>query len=294
HPALKRRGYQAPGLFTCFPGEKLEKWDKWVQMRREQGFPLEIWSPQAVKSRYPKLATDAIEAAVYSPRDRQIQPIPLTQALVDAARGNGVRFEFGATVMDAEVTNAEMEVPETRHCRTLIYKDIYKETQHHTTDWVVLSAGLGSTPFSQVLREPVTIQPVLGQALELAIDLPSDYPVVTAHDVHLVSAAEGRAWVGATVEFPDAKGYVVSNPSLLQTLKSEAAQFYPELAMAEVRRQWQGLRPRPVDRSAPVIETLPGYHNVLLATGHYRNGVLLAPATAEAVCMLLLNSYSAI
>ncbi|WP_202804455.1 NAD(P)/FAD-dependent oxidoreductase [Baaleninema simplex] len=276
-------------LKLCFPGENLEKWEKLAQVRREQGFPLEIWSPEAVKSRYPKIETAAIAAAVYSPQDRQIQPIPLARALVEAARGHGVRFVFGATVMEAEI-----ETGETRCCRTLIYKDANDETRQHSTDWVVVSAGLGSTPFSQRLREPVTIQPVLGQAIELAIALPSEYPVVTANDVHLVSVGEGRAWVGATVEFPDAKGYVIPDPRGLQMLKSEAMRFYPELVEAAIARQWQGLRPRPVDRSAPVIGTLPGYDNVVLATGHYRNGVLLAPATAEAVCMLLLNNHSAI
>jgi glycine oxidase len=44
-----------------------------------------------------------------------------------------------------------------------------------------------------------------------------------------------------------------------------------------------GLRPRPSERAAPVIEQLPGYQNVLIATGHYRNGVLLAPITAKKI-----------
>ncbi|HEY9666409.1 MAG TPA: FAD-dependent oxidoreductase [Coleofasciculaceae cyanobacterium] len=48
-------------------------------------------------------------------------------------------------------------------------------------------------------------------------------------------------------------------------------------------RTWSGKRPRPEGRSAPVIDQLPGYRNVLLATGHYRNGILLAPATAQAI-----------
>ena len=46
---------------------------------------------------------------------------------------------------------------------------------------------------------------------------------------------------------------------------------------------WSGKRPRPQGQPAPVIGKLAGYHNVLLATGHYRNGVLLAPATAKEI-----------
>jgi glycine/D-amino acid oxidase-like deaminating enzyme len=67
----------------------------------------------------------------------------------------------------------------------------------------------------------------------------------------------------------------------------QAIAFYPALAQAEILRTWQGLRPRPSERAAPVIERLPGYRNVLIASGHYRNGVLLAPITAEKIWALL-------
>ena len=52
-------------------------------------------------------------------------------------------------------------------------------------------------------------------------------------------------------------------------------------------RHWSGVRPRPQGQGAPVIKPLAGYENVILATGHYRNGVLLAPATAMVVEKLL-------
>lgn len=63
----------------------------------------------------------------------------------------------------------------------------------------------------------------------------------------------------------------------------------PGLAKADVIRTWSGLRPRPENRpAAPVIEQLPGYDNVILASAHYCNGVLLAPATAEMVKEMIL------
>ncbi|MEM6592536.1 MAG: FAD-dependent oxidoreductase, partial [Cyanobacteria bacterium P01_C01_bin.73] len=59
------------------------------------------------------------------------------------------------------------------------------------------------------------------------------------------------------------------------------------LAEAEILSTWYGLRPRPQGQAAPIIQPLEGYCNAILATGHYRNGVLLAPATALKVCELL-------
>lgn len=63
----------------------------------------------------------------------------------------------------------------------------------------------------------------------------------------------------------------------------------PKLAKADIILTWSGLRPRPENRPAPVIEQLPGYDNVILASAHYRNGVLLAPATAEMVKEIILG-----
>lgn len=70
----------------------------------------------------------------------------------------------------------------------------------------------------------------------------------------------------------------------------QAIAFCPALAQATVIKTWSGLRPRPEGRPAPVIEPLPGYNNVLLATGHYRNGVLLAPATAQIIAQMIISS----
>jgi glycine/D-amino acid oxidase-like deaminating enzyme len=55
------------------------------------------------------------------------------------------------------------------------------------------------------------------------------------------------------------------------------------LAEGAVVQHWVGQRPRPWNRPAPIIECLEGYPGIIVATGHYRNGVLLAPATAQRV-----------
>jgi hypothetical protein len=71
----------------------------------------------------------------------------------------------------------------------------------------------------------------------------------------------------------------------------KAIAFCPALARGEIVNSWFGLRPRPDHRPAPIIENLTGYNNVILATGHYRNGVMLAPATAMAI-VEMLNSHN--
>lgn len=258
------------------PDENWPKWQKLAEVRQEQGFPLEIWSLETVRSRFPQLGTDGFSGAVFSWRDRQIQPIPLTQALVDAARQNGVRFEFGTEILEAEVVSGDKQRCQRLHARNGSTYDV---------DTVIVSAGVGTTLFCENLGDLVTVKPVLGQALRFRLSqpFPEDFPVVTGGDVHVVPLSDVECWVGATVEFPDDSGQVTANSHLLETVKQEAIALYPPLADAEILETWHGSRPRPEGRSAPVIDVLPNYENVLLATGHYRNGVLLAPATAECV-----------
>jgi glycine/D-amino acid oxidase-like deaminating enzyme len=158
------------------------------------------------------------------------------------------------------------------------------------TDCLIIAAGTGSFPLTQALNQPLPIQPVLGQAAEIRLPQAlsiSPEPVLTGRDIHFVPLGDRRYWFGATVELPS--GFSPESPRepVWRDLWQAAQVFCPLLKEAEVLWHWQGWRPRPVGRSAPVIERLAGYTNVVVATAHYRNGVLLAPATAQAVQQLL-------
>ncbi|MEB3355532.1 MAG: FAD-dependent oxidoreductase [Synechococcales bacterium] len=268
-----------------------ENWDKWrdlAALRQTQGWRLEIWDEGTLRSRYPQvgqqLGGQAITGAVYSPGDRQIDPVALTQALVSAAQHQGVTVRLDTSVMALTRSPAVAHGP----------------YQLHTTqgdlpaDWIILAAGLGSPLLSASLHQSLDIRPVLGQALRLHLPQPlgtaAFRPVLTGQDLHIVPLGERECWVGATVEFPDEAGGVVADAAQLQTVLEGAIALCPLLAGATVLHTWSGQRPRPFNRSAPVIEPLPDHPQVILATGHYRNGVLLAPATALQVRDLVIKA----
>lgn len=281
-------------LKLCFADENadrnLDKWQKLVEIRAQEGLKLEILPNDRVRDRFGYLNCNNIIAAIASPGDRQIDPVALTQALVEAAQAAGVTFDFDAIVTGA----TSEEISEERVCQQIHYHSPASPSiqKFIRADWVVVAAGLGSTPFTKTLGQLVDIRPVLGQALRLRLDKPlaENEPVITGNDIHIVPLGNAEYWLGATVEFPpDAgegdsgesdSGNMVAEFDRLETMMAEAIEFCPSLANAEILRQWSGLRPRPQGRPAPIIGKLPGYRNVLLATGHYRNGVLLAPATA--------------
>ena len=260
--------------------ENVKKWEKLAEIRHSQGYNLEIWDRQQLQQQCPQIADNQIFGAIYSPQDRQVNPTILTQALVAGAAKNGVNWQFGVVVSNFTTT-----MPDSSNLRRCC--QIHTSAGTVDVDWLVIAAGLGSTPLSASLRRPVDIRPVLGQAWHLKLDKPlgnPDFqPVITGDDIHLVPLGDGEYWLGATVEFPPATGEVVAEPDLLAKLRQEAIAFCPALAEATIIRTWSGKRPRPEGQPAPIIGQLSGYSNVLLATGHYRNGILLAPGTAQVI-----------
>lgn len=289
--------YNRQGILRlCFAEEgdgsgDLQRWRSLAAIRQEQGLRLEVWEPDQIALHYPHLGLDRVIGAVYSPCDRQVDPTAMTLALVAAAEQRGVTFRFGEAVVAVDVASTEPHATLRQRCQT-----VHTALFSVAADWLVLAAGLGSVPLTHHLNQPMDIRPVLGQALQIRLKQPLNQgpqPVVTGNDVHLVPVGQDEYWVGATVEFPEEMPPQIAlqqpQPDLLEQVQQQAIALYPALSQGDVIRTWSGLRPRPQGRPAPIIETLSGYANVVLATGHYRNGVLLAPATAERVRLLLQN-----
>jgi glycine oxidase len=107
--------------------------------------------------------------------------------------------------------------------------------------------------------------------------------VLRAPDVYVVPRSSGKVLVGATVEDV---GYDKSvDPATVHALFSAAAKYLPELASAPITQSWAGLRPGTPD-SLPILGAteMPG---VLIASGHFRNGILLSPITAKIMANLV-------
>jgi glycine/D-amino acid oxidase-like deaminating enzyme len=290
-------------LKLLFEADDRAKWERLAILRQAQGWRLELWNAEQLRSHCPQIQNPRVRGAVYSPDDRQINPTELTLALVAAAQEKGVSFRFDAEVLPfPSVANSAYPIALTR---------IPLKTQTLSADWVIITAGLGSTELTQHLKQPIALQPVLGQAIRVKLPQmlgkPNFQPVITGEDIHLVPLGAGEYWVGATVEFPSEADQAEQSPNLklielkpselkpplstdrLETVWQAAIHLCPALAHAEILSRWSGMRPRPINRPAPIIEPMTGYTNVLLATGHYRNGVLLAPATAQTVRSMVLK-----
>jgi glycine oxidase len=113
--------------------------------------------------------------------------------------------------------------------------------------------------------------------------------IVRAPGVYLVPRSDGRLLIGATVEDAGFDKRVV--PETIQRLHEAAIAILPALAGAKLLEAWAGLRPATPDR-LPILgpTSLPGY---FVATGHFRDGILLAPITARIMADLIAGATPA-
>ena len=207
--------------------------------------------------------------ALLSERDGRVDPLGLLRALRRAFDAEG-----GAT----QATSVE-HLQRSDAARGGRWQVITAEGDRFNVDAVVICSALGSSPLLEPLGHHRPMEAVLGQVLDLK--LPNPHPgwtgwpaVLTCGGINLIPHGDQQLWLGATVE----PGTVADSSliSAMTTLNNQAPSWLRE---AERIGQWQGLRARPQGRPAPLLETLePG---LILASGHYRNGVLLAPASAE-------------
>jgi glycine/D-amino acid oxidase-like deaminating enzyme len=262
-------------LLAADPGE-LQRQRRLVAERQAMGLPLAIWERERLAALDPAVPTAAL-GALHSPCDAQIDPGQALTALRADALTRGV-----------EVCGEAAEVVERSGSpRPLGWRVRLRGGGAVEGEWVVLAAGVNSSDLLRGVAMERPLEPVLGQALELELvdeDLGRDptwtnWPgALSWQGIHLVPrpdlAGGARLWLGATLE----PGRVADPAALDQALSLHGA-APGWLRRARQVRSWWGLRPRPVGRPAPLLEEIAP--TLLLAMGHFRNGVLLAPATAE-------------
>ncbi|MCQ9421981.1 glycine oxidase ThiO [Pseudomonas sp. LJDD11] len=159
------------------------------------------------------------------------------------------------------------------------------------SDRVVLTAGAWSGELLKPLGVELPVEPVKGQMIlfKCAADfLPS---MVLAKGRYAIPRRDGHILVGSTLEY---EGFdKTPTGSALDSLKASAIELLPALADAEVVGHWAGLRPGS-PQGIPFIGELPGFAGLWLNCGHFRNGLVLAPASCQLLADLLLDQQPVI
>jgi len=205
--------------------------------------------------------------AVWLPEDGQVDNRLLTMALISAVRSQGVKVLTGTAVYKVA---------------TLGDRVLYLETSagRLTAAHYVLATGA----WTQELL-PLPITPKKGQMLAVFDPERSLQRVIFGDGIYLVPRQDGRIVIGATVEDVGWQGQCTAQG--INHLLSGAIALYPAIAEMPVIETWWGFRPYAPNEQLLVGES--AYHNLSLALGHYRNGILLAPITAQILRHWILN-----
>ncbi len=211
-------------------------------------------------------------AAIYL-QERSVDPRALTVAALKAARHRGVDIASGTAV--TEVLLADGRVI-----------GVGTERSSYSAPVIVNCAGAwaGQLP---PLQFPT--RPVKGQMLSLvgaSRDLVRH--VIRAPEIYLVPRTDGRILVGATVE---EAGYDKrTDAATIQRMRQAAIRLVPALAQARMLEAWAGLRPGSPD-NLPILGAtqIPGY---FVATGHFRDGILLTPVTAQVMAQMVTGGQT--
>jgi glycine oxidase len=195
------------------------------------------------------------------------------EALVDRARLRGAIFERGVEAVRVE-SRAESAV-------------VHTHGGPYEADWVVLAAGSWSRRVRVANVAVLPVRPMRGQLLHLAwqgADPPRQ--IVWGPHCYTVPWSDGSLLVGATME--DAGFEECATVQGVASLTSAVSELLPAAAAARFDAVRVGLRPALPD-GLPAIGPMARAPRVMVASGHFRNGVLLAPLTADLVSRLILD-----
>ncbi len=216
--------------------------------------------------------SEKVVAAMAAPTNAQVDPKPLQGALRRSVSLHG------GDLIDALATALERDGAAWRLSTAF--------SEPLRADAVVIASGAGPRwPFDHIARPPIF--PVKGEAF--AIETGDGAPVrrvVRGPGAYICPKAGGRIVIGAT-EAPNCDDLIVS-PAAVADLRRAAVAVAPALADYGHDEGWAGLRPATPD-GAPILGSVPGAPGAWFALGHYRNGVLLAPASADALAAAILG-----
>jgi glycine oxidase len=258
-------GFRPKGtLDALFASEAVRELSTLIAMHHGLGLKAEPLRPEDARELEPALSPD-VQAAALRPDEASVDNRALTQAVLQAARRSGVEIFPGHA--------AKAIWREGNTCAGLEFQD-----EKVSAKWTVIAAGCFSSSI-EGMKSYVSVRPAKGQMIALrAHELQIDR-VLWSEKIYLVPRNDGRILAGASVEYVGFEKHVTAGG--LEKILSAAIELAPELAHAKIEETWAGLRPDSPDH-LPILGPTD-LDGLLIATGHFRSGILLTPITARLI-----------
>jgi glycine oxidase len=258
-------GYRPKGtLQALFSRDAREELSTIIALHHGLGLKAEPLSAADARELEPSLSEE-LEAAVLRKDEASVDNRSLTQAVLEAAQRSGVQFFTASGV--------ESIWREGSRCVGINLKN--EKVEAH---WTVIAAGCFSANIEGAAAY-APVRPAKGQMVALRSNDLKIERVLWSEKIYLVPRNDGRILAGATVEYTGfEKGLTAGG---LEKILAGAIELTPDLANARVEETWAGLRPDSPDH-LPILGPTD-MDGLLIATGHFRSGILLTPITARLV-----------
>lgn len=265
--------YLCPGIIhTAFTAEEETALMTRLEWQGPLGMDVRWLSAGEALQMEPALG-EGVRGALFSPQEGHVNSRRLVRAFAQAAARKGVTIlqdtpVIGLLTQGTRVTGVTLASGEAQ------------------ANWVVLASGAWSGRYSEWLGVDVPVRPVKGQILAARV-LPT--PIsrgVWRGLTYLLPKADGSLVIGTTRE--DAEFNSSSTLRGIATILRRAIDLVPAIAGAQLHKTWAGLRPSSPDE-LPILGPVQGWDGVLLATGHYRSGILLSTATGSRLANYILK-----
>ena len=264
---------RAGTLCLAFSEEDVRMLRSRYAWQRAAGLAVESLSANDVRRAEPFISPDVREA-LFFPGDWQVDNRKLCKALRRYCKIHGVEIVENMPVI-----------------RLIAEQDrisgVVTERNEYSADHVVIAAGAWSSKLTLGDKAiPVRVEPVRGQMVAMHTAKRLFERVIYSNSGYLVPRRDGRILAGSTTEKVGFNNETTDIAA--STLFTMACGIAPSLVNLEIADRWAGLRPRSAD-GLPVIGRIEGLDGLYFATAHYRNGILLAPATAKLAADALLG-----
>jgi glycine oxidase len=233
-----------------------------IALHHGLGLRAEPLRPEEARELEPALSPE-VEAAALRPEEASIDNRALTRAVLRAAQMSGAEI-----FPDHDV---EAIWREKGRCAGLRLRD-----ENVSAKWTIIAAGCFSANIEGVAAY-APVRPAKGQMVSMRADELKIERVLWSEKVYLVPRNDGRILAGASVEYVGFDKHVTAGA--VEKILSDAIELVPGLAKARIEETWAGLRPDSPDH-LPILGPTD-LDGLLMATGHFRSGVMLTPVTAR-------------
>src|SRR6266705_1423499 len=209
--------------------------------------------------------SEEVEAAVLRPEEASVDNRALTAAILKAAQCNGAEIFSG--------NGAKAIWRGKNRCAGLVLQNEKVEAK-----WTIIAAGCFSAAIEGIAPY-APVRPAKGQMAALRADEPKIERVLWSEKIYLVPRNDGRILAGATIEYVGFEKQVTAGG--IEKILAAAIELAPGLKDARIEETWAGLRPDSSDH-LPILGPTD-LEGLLMATGHFRSGILLTPITARLI-----------